>query len=284
MTSNDPNDSDRATDAPARPPHAFTNLFKVIEHALTHYGNVVTVTPEMPAREAIRLLIEHRFSQVPVVDHNHIAGLFSYRSYSLAVVSAFDLPARNRADGLSVWECIETPAYVQETDEYHRLLTDIDNRDAVLVGSPSRCDGLITAMGVLRYLFEEASPFLHVAEIELSLRAIIGITVAPEDVPKLASACLPHYASDKVPSSLPDMTFNDYVMLISHGDNWKRFSPVFKGDRGRTRARLEQARDLRNDVFHCRKLKAKDHESLDDLRKWVLRLMSSAEVLENGWT
>jgi CBS domain-containing protein len=275
---------DSSLTSPLRRPHAFTNLFHVIEHGLTEYKHVLTVKSEVPALDAIRLLTEHRYSQVPVVVRNQVAGLFSYRSFSLAVVNAFDSPGRDRADELSVWECIETPAYVQGTDEFHRLLTDLDCRDAVLIGSPSRCDGIITAMGVLRYLFEAASPFLHVAEIELSLRAIIEFKVGREELPSLASTCLTHYTPEKIPSVLAGMTFNDYVMIIGHGDHWDRFSPIFKGDRVRTRARLEQARDLRNDVFHLRRLSAKDHDSLDELRKWMLRLMNAAEAEENEWT
>jgi CBS domain-containing protein len=282
VATNDSHDAYANPNSNLRHPHAFTNLFHVINHALTQYKDVVTVTPETPARDAIRLLTKHRYSQVPVVDRDHVAGLFSYRSFSLAVVDTFDLPGRHRADGMSVWECIETPAYVQGTDEFQRLLTDIDQRDVVLVGSPGRCEGIITAMGVLRYLFEAASPFLHVAEIELSLRSIIELSVGREDLHKLMSASLLHYTPEKMPSALTDMTFNDYVILIGHGDNWDRFSPVFKGDRNRTRARLEQARDLRNDVFHFRPLTTKDHDTLDDLRKWMLRLMR-AEAAGSGF-
>jgi CBS domain-containing protein len=267
-----------ASKDPQRQPHAFTNLFHVIDHALTQYKRVITVNPEMQARDAIRLLTEHQYSQVPVVDRNKVTGLFSYRSFSLAVVNAFDVPGRHRADGLSVWECIETPAYVQATDEFQRLLTDVDRHDAVLVGTPRQCEGILTAMGVMRYLFEAASPFLHIAEIELSLRAIIELSISRDDLPKLVSNCLLHYKPEKMPTALPDMTFNDYIMLIGHGDNWDRFSSFFKGDPVRTRARLEQARDLRNCVFHFRSLTAKDHDSLDDLRKWMLRLMDAAEA------
>ena len=117
--------------------YAFPNLVSLIGRALTQYKDVVTVTPEMQARDAIRLLTEHQYSQVPVVDRNKIAGLFSYRSFSLAVVNAFDVPGRHRADGLSVWECIETPAYVQGTDEFQRLLADINRNEAVLRDSLS---------------------------------------------------------------------------------------------------------------------------------------------------
>jgi hypothetical protein len=86
-----------------------------------------------------------------------------------------------------------------------------------------------------------------------------------------------------MPTSLTDMNFNDYVMLIGHGDNWDRFRDLFKGDRARTRADLELVRDLRNDVFHFRhKLNGKDHENLARLRGWVLGAMSSASIPEDG--
>ena len=268
--------TDPSLNGPPRGPHAFTNLFHTIGRALTQYKDVVTVTPETPAREAIRLLERHRFSQMPVVERGQVTGLFSYRSYSLAVVNAFDVPGRHRTDGLSVWECIETPAYVQGADEFHRLFDELDRRDVVLVGSQYRCEGIVTAMGVLRYLFEAASPFLCVAEIELSLRALIELAVGRDELPKLAGACLPHYPPESVPT-LQEMLFNDYVILIGHGDNWERFNGIFMADRARTRARLEQARDLRNDIFHFRReLAAKDREALAELRRWMLRLLSLA--------
>ena len=40
------------------------------------------------------------------------------------------------------------------------------------------------------------------------------------------------------------MTFNDYVQIIGDGRNWNYFQPIFHGDRVRTRASLEEARDL----------------------------------------
>lgn len=262
-------------------PHATTNFFQIIDRALTQYKDVITVSPNTPAREAIRLLYQHRFSQVPVVDRGQVAGLFSYRSFSLAVADAFDLPGRHRADGLSVWECIETPAYVQGTDECQRLFDELDRRDVVLVGSRGRCEGIITAMGVLRYLFEAASPFLLVAEIELSLRGLIELAVGQDELGLFASTSLTHYKPENLPTKLVDMTFNDYVMLIGHGQNWERFNRVFQADRAITHAKLKQIRDLRNDVFHFRRgLADRDRETLIVSRDWMLRLITLAGALE----
>ncbi len=121
-----PNGSAQSPNGPPRDAHAFTDLASLIGRALTQYKDIVTVSPETPAREAIRLLTQYCFWQVPVVDRGQVAGLFSYRSYSLAVVNTYELPGQHRADGLSVWECIETPAYVQGTDEFRRLFDELD--------------------------------------------------------------------------------------------------------------------------------------------------------------
>jgi CBS domain-containing protein len=261
--------------------YAFSNLVALIGRALTQYKDVVTVSPATPAREAIRLLTRHRFNQVPVVDRGQVAGLFSYRSFSLAVVNTYDLPGGHRADGLSVWECIETPAYIQNTDEVQRLFDELDRRDAVLVGSRGRCEGIITAMGVLRYLFEAASPFLLVAEIELALRAVIELVVDADELGLFASASLTHYKPENMPAKLEDMTFNDYILLIGHSTNWQRFNRIFHADRGLTHAKLKQVRDLRNDVFHFRREFAdRDRDTLTASRDWMFRLVSLAEGQE----
>jgi CBS domain-containing protein len=260
-----------------RRPHSFTSLLHVIGAALTHYKDVVTVTGDTPARDAVRLLYRHRFSQVPVIDRGQVAGLFSYRSFSLAVADIFDLPGQHRADGLSVWECIETPAYVQGTDECRRLFDELDGRDAVFVGSSGGCAGIITAMGVLRYLYQAASPFLLVAEIELSLRMLIKLAVGCDELGLLASTCLGHYKPERMPTAIEDLTFGDCMLLIGHGKNWDRFNRVFQADRDITYAKLKQLRDLRNDVFHFRRgLADRDREILTSSRDWMLRLVALA--------
>jgi len=264
-----------------RTAHEFTNLFRIISRALTEYKDVVTVAPAMPAREAIRLLEEHRFSQVPVVDRGQVAGLFSYRSFALSVAQVFDLPGGHRADGLSVWECLETPSYVQRTDDVQRLFAELDRWDAVLVGSQGRCEGIITAMGVLRYLYEAASPFLLIAEIELSLRALIEFAVDSDELSLFAGTSLTHYQPDRVPTKLENMTFNDYVLLIAHGKNWDRFNRIFQSERSLTQAKLNQVRDLRNDVFHHRrKLADRDRDTLAASRDWMIRLVDLATEMD----
>ena len=44
--------------------------------------NLKTIPPEMPVSEALAILRQNRFSQLPVVAGNAVLGVFSYRSFS----------------------------------------------------------------------------------------------------------------------------------------------------------------------------------------------------------
>ncbi len=132
-------------------------------------------------------------------------------------------------------------------------------------------------MGVLRCLFEAASPFLLVAEIELSLRTLIELALDPEELGCFAKASLTHYKPENIPAKLEEMTFHDYVLLIGHGDNWPRFNRVFRAERSMTRAKLKLINDLRNNLFHFRQGFAdRDWETLTESREWMLRLVDFA--------
>ena len=79
------------------------------------------------------------------------------------------------------------------------------------------------------------------------------------------------------------MTFNDYIQIVSHGRNWIYFHPVLGGDRGRTRARLEQIRDIRNVIFHFKRDIALDEfETLAAGRDWMLLKARAAQARRTG--
>jgi hypothetical protein len=122
-----------------------------------------------------------------------------------------------------------------------------------------------------------------IAEIELSLRALIRLAVDQEELVACAKICLKNYSESDLPTDLEHMTFHDYVQIIGDGRNWNYFQPVFKGDRARTRAKLEQVGELRNDVFHFRReITTEDYETLSALRDWMLLKATAAEARGQG--
>ena len=118
-----------------------------------------------------------------------------------------------------------------------------------------------------------------IAEIEISLRGLIRQAVNDEQLRECCDRCLNHYADDKRPYELEEMTFNDYVSLVGHGQSWDFFKSIFRGTRNRTSTKLKEVRDLRNAVFHFkREITAEEYERLADLRDWMLRKAMTVEL------
>jgi hypothetical protein len=227
----------------------------------------------MKALEAISCLKVRNYSQAPVVENETVVGVFSYRSF--AVEMAAQNPEKMKLASLLVEECMEPVGPDQfrpVTGEFPPLLGMLDQQDAVLIGEPERLQGIVTTMDVLRYLYGIANPFVLLTEIEMGVRALMQECVDGAVLADCAQVALKEaYKGGAVPVQLPDMTFSDYVCIVGDGRNWTHFGNAFGGTRDRTRAKLEQIRDLRNIVFHFkRELGPSDHAALRLHREWIL--------------
>ena len=260
---------------------SITELFHRINRVLPDDQGVVSVQGDMLASEALELLRVHGYSQLPVLIGSEVIGIFSYRSFSRTVLdlcSSKGNPKTLLAD-LTVEECYEPADFARVTDEFNAWFDTLDADDVVLVGEPHRLQGIVTPMDLLRYLYNVAKPFVLVAEIETSLRALMRMAVSSDGLAECAlTALVKCYTVDNVPKDLEDMTFHDYVQIIGDGRNWPLFQAVFRGSRERTRAKLEAMNELRNEVFHLREISVEDHERLAALRDWMLTRARVAEA------
>jgi predicted transcriptional regulator len=260
---------------------SITELFHRINRVLPDSQQVLTVPGEMLAAQALEIMRQHGFSQVPVVVGTEVLGVFSYRSFSETVLSISASTGSSKvawAD-LTVEECLEKAEFARVTDEFQSWFDTLDRQDVILVGEACRLQGIITAMDVLRYLYRVASPFVLVAEIELALRALIRLSVTDEKIAECAETSLAScYAPERLPRNLEEMTFHDYVQIIGDGRHWPLFEGVLKGNRERTRAKLEAMNDLRNNVFHLHEVGVTDYEHLAALRDWMLTRARAADA------
>ena len=168
-----------------------TELFHRLNSVLPVDQEVIKVLPDTPVQDALNLLSKHGFSQLPVMVGHDVLGIFSYRSFSKAVIKLSRETKSAKFSPLTMFgeDCIEKPKYARVTDEFREWFDAIDQQDAVLVGDPNRLQGIVTAMDILRYLYGVASPFVFVAEIELSLRALIRLAVTTDQLAACAKTC-----------------------------------------------------------------------------------------------
>lgn len=266
-------------------PERISALFHMVNRMLPEGQVVVSVAPSTPAREALALMRERGFSQLPVKQGDSVLGLFTYRAFALEVARVRD-PKVDVAS-LPVEEFLEheRAVYARLTDEFRSLIDVLDRNDSVVVSGPEELIAIVTPMDVLRYLYSVANAFVLIEEIELALRSLIRAATPGED---LLRSCIGNALSDKykdreLAQRLDDMTFDEYVALLRDGRNWSHFEPVFGGTRERVRSRLEPVRDLRNDVFHFRReIQVEDHERLTTCRDWLLRCVRKVHAQRRG--
>ncbi len=259
------------------------DIFHKVNRLLPEDQEVLKIPPEMKVSEALQIMAQNHFSQLPVVEKNEVLGVFSYRSFAKGVAK-ISTKEKELPKDLAVEEFIEQLHFARVSDEFHTLFHELDKKDSVLVGDPERLQGIITAMNVLHYLYNVANHFVLLEEIELALRALIRRAVDYEKLNLCIQESLSNfYENGKLPQHLEDMTFNDYIMLIIHGENWEYFQPIFRGTRERLRARLEPIRELRNEIFHFRReISNQEIQDLLECREWLLTKARATDAQLEG--
>jgi hypothetical protein len=261
-----------------------TELFHRINRVISPDRKVLTIPPDMLVPQAVALMTEYGYSQVPVVTENGVVlGVFSFRSFAkkAAKYTLKDCTTLKCAPGdLQVEEFIEKFEFAWFTDEMKSVFGAMNRDDGILIGTPNFIGGVLTPMDLLCYIYEVAIPFVWVSEIEMALRELIKKGLDETQIAAAAKCCLlSAYNNDEanVPISLEKMTFNDYKSLISYGDLWQKFKPVFGGTRQLLSGKLKRIGEIRNDLFHFRReLTKEDRQTLETHRDWILNKIKQA--------
>lgn len=242
---------------------------------------LITIPPEMRVAEALKLMQKNRYSQLPVVAGQAVLGIFSYRSFS-AKVLAKQKSSKESLGELPVEDFLEDFEYAHANDDWSQVLRYLDQDDACFVGHRNGLEGLVTTMDMLSYFRVIANPFILIAEIELSLRQIIQTCIADEHLPEaLEKSLRTAYPKDKIPTDLNEMTFDNYVQIISNNDNWPYFKDMFgyqERTRKQTNQKLRQLGEWRNMIFHFRRqLEDWELKTLAEHRDWLHRRVRAFE-------
>lgn len=255
------------------------DLFHLIRKVMPDEQDPLTFQPETTVAEALSVMREKNFSQVPVVSGIEVLGAFSYRSFANELVKLAD----KRIDPLAlhVEEFLEDLKFAQITDDLTMLLDEFDIKDAVLVGLPDRLQGIVTTIDALRYFYKVASPYIMLFEIELAIRELIRESVRDDELNECIEKTLKkHYEKTKttLPTCLEEMTLHDYIMLLSFKGTWEKFMTAFGGNRNIVYTKLKRLPKLRNIIFHFkREVTVDEYDSLRGVRNWLLKRIRRVE-------
>jgi CBS domain-containing protein len=247
-------------------------LFHLVGSLIPQKQKIKVAHRDTTVAQAIAMMRECHYSQLPVVSGKAVLGVFSYRSLAIRF-----LENANKLEdftNLPVEVFLENDQFAQPSQNWESILDHLNRDDAVLVGHRDDLQGILTSLDVLNYLHGIARPFVILAVLETTLRRLIRECVDNETLKQCARDSLSNkYAQDRLPSKLEDMDFSDYTQIICHGRNWIHFCPIFgttEYQRKDTQCRLTKIRELRNTVFHFKRVLVQaDHEELAEQQEWL---------------
>ncbi|PPK92507.1 CBS domain protein [Kineococcus xinjiangensis] len=238
---------------------------------------VVSVGLRASVAEALSLMRENDYSQLPVVLGNRVFGVFSYRSLAAGLASgAID---GNPLES-PVSDLLADLAFVRLRDDLHDLLPFLQRDDAVLVGDEDRLMGVIMTADVTTFLWEVTEPFVLVRDIELAVRKLMTSACASREH---LEGCIRNSARPRkggvFPTLLEELSLGELVKVLVHEQNYARhFRSAFGGNSRYVEGQLEPIVRIRNEIFHfVDRLGSSDRQTLLSARRWIQR---KADVME----
>lgn len=251
--------------------------FHQINSLLSEDQAVVSVEPGCSIPDALAIMDQHGFSQLPVVAGTEVLGVVTYRSIARAVAGG---NALKQFGDISVEDIVEDFSFARPSDEVETVLDRLDRDGAILVGDPNRLMAVATSTDVIRFLYEIAHPFVLIQEIEICLRACIEGCTSKEDViAAVRSAKLPRFVDSNPDAvALRELTLTEQIDIVKNGDNYRRY---FEGLLGRSRhfalQMLNPVATIRNELFHFKRSPTtSDLTVLSASRSWLLRKVRAA--------
>lgn len=195
------------------------------------------VDPDSPLDAATTLMLLNDYSQLPVTKNRRkIQGMISWKSIGSRLSSGVECNLVRHCMNPEVKE-------VRLRSPLLDAVADIATHGYTLVRADGEIVGIVTTSDLSREFLELASPFLLIGEIERYLHILAHGRFTREEL----QAALPEGLTA---SGTADLTLGGYCRLLQNPEHWEKLHLRFS--RGEFITRLEEVRNIRNDVVHFR--------------------------------
>ncbi|MEW6744461.1 MAG: CBS domain-containing protein [Planctomycetota bacterium] len=198
----------------------------------------VSVRPDDSVEKAVTLMLQNDFSQLPVTtSERDVKGVVSWTS----IGSRFALGR----GGDRVRLCMDPHVEISsEKSLFEAIGTIVSNQYVLIRNSENVIAGIVTTSDLSLQFQQLGEPFLLLGEIENYVRRMIQDKYP---VDELREAQDPSDTSRTV-NRVSDLTFGEYRRLLEKPDRWTKLNLAI--DRGEFIGKLDQVRNIRNDVMH----------------------------------
>lgn len=254
-----------------------------VERLLEQMERPLCVVRGTPVIEALRLMVEHDYSQLPVVDEEgDLVGIVSEQSFTRTYFHLNDqVSMLNLAvEYFQVEACTLTP---------DRTLFDVIDRlkkeYAVVITEDRKPVGIVTNYDIAHFFRDISEGLILIEDIEVTLRGFIKHAFPKSRA--LLAALMKAFGADRRESSRPAreydrMTFIDHVQLITAEENWLKFEQVL-GPKEYFRQMMQQVGDIRNQTVHFRgRPNAVQLDALKKASHWLEHRPRLSKLAEGG--
>lgn len=233
----------------------------------------VTVHLNDSIQDALTIMLENDFTQLPVMNDGSVEGTVTYKSVAKYIKSITD----PFVEHTSVKIALNTnPKFVGLEHDIFELFETLAEDEYVLLGSEDNLEGILTRYDVFYFLEEQVEPFLKIGEIEESLRHLFHASCdnIGERIENTFAERAEHDNGYKPPESLEDFSFDDHRMFMMR--NLDQLPPRLSQESDMVESLLDETGDTRNALFHFRAESDEvDRDQLDLAHSYFTRVSRS---------
>ena len=285
-----------------------------VQQLIEGKGQPLCVTKDELVTNALSQMIEHDFSQLPVIRKEGKSkidfpiGMITYEGI-LRGIRNFNA----HINDLRVRDVMVSAPIFSEEDDLFDILDRLKETNAVLITDIHAPDliGIVTSYDTAEYFRNRTEDLMRVEDIELMAKEFIKAAYMDEDDVlnetelDIAIQRVTKYRSkenvDSIPFSFDELTMGEYISLLLMSNTWSIFEPLFGVPPDSLRELLNGIREIRNSLAHFRgdlsadqrdKLKfgvdwlsgrQEEYQKLKE-KEEIDRLVSQSKQLDTGQT
>ncbi|MGD9030612.1 MAG: DUF4268 domain-containing protein, partial [Anaerolineae bacterium] len=233
-------------------------------------GEPLCVSQDTKLGDALALMVENDYSQLPVVnDAGHLTGIVSESSilsiyyHSEGAVQLLELP---------VHHCQSPAVTISPESDVFEALDLLKTVYAIVVVEEQCPIGILTNYDTTHFFRDISEDLIIVEDIELTLRQHIE-DVFPDEHARCAALVRAFDQSKQEPSrpryEYDELTFGQHILLIVTEGNWPKFEE-FLGPKKLFKSLMDRVGEVRNQLAHFRgRPDPVQHRALLHARDWL---------------
>ncbi len=252
-----------------------------VQQIIEGKGMPVCITKDEPVSKALALMIEHDYSQLPVVkkesDYDRVPeGMITHEGI-LRGVRNFNA----KVEDLKVRDVMTSAPIYNIEDDLFDILDRLKETNAVLIVHSWAPDlmGIVTSYDTAEYFRDRTEDLMRVEDIELMVKEFIKSAYFDqngelnEDKLNSAVAQVTSYKKQSEKQlSFADLTLADYISLLFFKDTWVVVELVFGVQKTFVSELLNGVREIRNALAHFRgNISAEQRDKLKFGAEWLTR-------------